>query len=427
MSKFKFNISPRFRSRRFINKFYFSIDIRKSEVFELLNKITQKDTILDYIQLRIGLLHFLNEVLPINSFVATTSYTIFDLINVIISSGKNPIFVDIDKNNLGPDLTELKQLVISKKVNCVIYTYLHGYKTDLSEFANICKEHNCILIEDCAQSLWSLENKICPGFYGDAALFSTGLFKNINTISGGLLCINSKEYFSKKIIDSHKKLKNNLSKEFINRFFYALFFKFITSKLVFPFITFPILKFGFINDLEFINKRAREENNPKIIYRDQKSLLRMNNIQKLLLMMKTKKSISQDFQKKKFIAELYLKDLKLILEKKLIIIPGLNFDYRISNLIQISSNNQIPILCNNRQDLLKFLIKNNIDIAAQHIRNLTNCDIYKKYVNQVAKNSDEISKKIILLPCYPDYPRGEIKKITNLLNQFYFNNFNCEV
>ena len=145
----------------------------------------------------------------------------------------------------------------------------------------------------------------------------------------------------------------------------------------------------------------------------------MNFIQKLLLMMKSKKSISKDFIQKKLIAEFYLKNLKLLLEKKLIVIPGLNTNYSISELTKISSNNQIPLLCKNRKSLLKFLIKNDIDIAAQHIRNLTNCDIYKKYAYQFAENANYVSKHIILLPCYPNYPFSQIKKITILINKFY--------
>ena len=96
-------------------------------------------------------MHYLNIMLPENARIATSSYTIFDMINIIISSGKKPIFVDIDKRNLGPDSKKLIELVINKKVDCVIYTYLHGYKYDITNLA-ICKENNCLLVEDCAQS-----------------------------------------------------------------------------------------------------------------------------------------------------------------------------------------------------------------------------------------------------------------------------------
>ena len=216
-------VYPRFRSRRLIDKFKFNLNLENSDVFKLLKEITRKDTILDYSQLRIGLLHFLNEVLPKGAKVATTSYTIFDMINIIINSGKEPIFVDIEKKNLGPNLEKLIEAVINKKVDCVIYTYLHGYRCNIKKLSDICKKYNCLLIEDCAQSLWSIENDYYPGSFGDIALFSTGLFKNINTISGGLLCINSDSVFANKLTNSHKKLPNKFSKDFVKRFLYAIF------------------------------------------------------------------------------------------------------------------------------------------------------------------------------------------------------------
>lgn len=412
-------VFPRFRSREFINKLNLSFNINNSEVFELLNEITNKDLILDYSQLRIGFLHFLNQVLPSKARIATTSYTIYDMVNIIINSDKVPVFVDIDKKNLGPDLNQLIDLVEKKLVECVIYTYLHGYKCDISELAKVCKKNNCILIEDCAQSLWSFKNKNCPGSFGDAALFSTGLFKNINTISGGLLCINSESRFSKDLVISHKKLKTNLSKEFLNRFFYSLFFKFITSKIIFSILTFPILKFGYLKNLEFINKRAREENNPKYIKREKNSLMRMNFIQKTLIIMKSKKAIKKDFIRKSEIAEFYLINLQVLLRKGLVYIPGFDTTEKPSTFLEISSNNQIPMICQDRGELLKFLTKNNIDIAAQHIRNLSNIKIYKKYSKYPTNNSDEISKTIILLPCYPDYPIQKVKNLTKLINTFY--------
>ena len=415
--------TPRFRARNFINKLNLSTKINESEVFQLLNEITKKDIILDYSQLRIGLLHYLNNTLPKDAKVATTSYTIYDMINIIINSGKKPFFVDINKDNLGPDLEQLKNLVIDKKVDCVIYTYLHGYKCDISNLAKVCKENKCILIEDCAQSLWSYECENCPGSFGDAALFSTGFFKNINTISGGLLCIKSESKFTNKIINSHKKLKNNFSKDFLNRFFYALFFKLITNKIFFAYFTFPVLRFGVQNNFEFINKRAREENNPKYIKRDQSYILRMNTLQKLLIMMQTKESIKKDFFKKAFIAESYLFDLKPFLEKGIIIIPGFKPQNNLAEFREISSYNQIPIICKDREKLLKFLVKNNIDIAAQTIRNLTDLEIYKNYIEKFSTNADYISKTLILLPCYPDYPYKTVKKITRLIIQFYSNIF----
>lgn len=415
------NVYPRFKARNLFNKLNISFNIKNSEVFKLLKETTGKDLILDYSQLRIGLLHYLNVALPKNARIATTSYTIFDMVNIILNSGKKPFFVDIEKENLGPNRDQLINLVINKKVDCIIYTYLHGYKCNIYELSKVCKKYDCLLIEDCAQSLWNCDKSLSslPGSYGDVALFSTGLYKNINTISGGLLCINSNHKISSKLLKEHLKLNNFITKDFLNRFFYSFFFKLITNKYIFPLIIFQILKFGFRNNLEFINKRAREENNPRYINRNKKDILRMNCIQKFLINLKTKKSIIQDYKIKNKLAETYLKNLDNSLIKNHLYIPGLNKDLNYIEFQKISSNNQIPLICKERNELLAFLIKNNFDIAAQHIRNLTSVEIYSSFEQEKTYLSEKISKSLLLLPCYPGFPFSEAIKISKSINKFY--------
>ncbi len=421
MKIFYKNVYPRFKARKLFNKFKFSLNIENSEVFKLLKETTKKDLILDYSQLRISLLHLLNIALPKNARIATTSYTIFDMINIILNSGKKPFFVDIEKENLGPNRDQLINLVINKKVDCIIYTYLHGYKCDIKELSKACKEYDCLLIEDCAQSLWNSENsaKSLPGSFGDVALFSTGLYKNINSISGGLLCINSKHKISSKLLKEHSKLNNFISKDFLNRFLYSFFFKFITNKYIFSLITFKILKYGFTNNLEFINKRAREENNPRYINRNHKDILRMNFIQKLLINFKTKRSFLKDCARKNKLAQIYLENLDRRIINDYINIPGLNEDFNYEELKKISSNNQIPLICKDRDKILQYLINNNFDIAAQHIKNLSSVQIYSSCKKEEIYYSELISKSLILLPCYPDYPLSEAKKISKYINRYY--------
>ena len=415
------NVYPRFKARNLFNKFKLSLNIESSEVYKLLKETTKKDLILDYSQLRIGLLHYLNVALPKNARIATTSYTIFDMVNIIINSGNKPFFVDIEKDNLGPNRDQLINLVINKKVDCIIYTYLHGYRCNIFELSKVCKEYGCILIEDCAQSLWNFDKSVksLPGSFGDLALFSTGLYKNINSISGGLICLNSNHKISSKLIKEHRKLSNFISKDFFKRFFYSFFFQLITNKYIFSFATFQLIKFGFKNNLEFINKRSREENNPRYIKRNYKDILKMNIVQKLLINVKTKKSFLLDIKRKNKLAQTYLENLDNSLFDEYLSIPGLNKDLNYTEFQKISSNNQIPLICKDREKLLNFLINNNFDIAAQHIKNLSSLKIYSSFQKEKIYYSKIISTSLILLPCYPEFPLSEAKQISKYINKFY--------
>tara|TARA_Y100000589_G_C27182245_1_gene641265 strand:+ start:1393 stop:2652 length:1260 start_codon:yes stop_codon:yes gene_type:complete len=416
---------PRFQSRPFFRKFINS-NKEEEDIKSFILKVSQKDIILDYSQLRIGCFHFLLKALPKGSTVATSCYTIFDMVNIIISAGHKPFFVDIDMKNLGPNISEIEKLVQSKSVDAVIYTHLHGYKADLKMLSETCKKNNCILIEDCAQSLWNTtwdqKSNYIPGKYGDASIYSSGFFKNINTICGGLVAIKNDFDYSQEIINSYKYLKPKITYDFIYRSFYGLLFKIVTTDLFFNFLLFPVLKISWAKNLIWINKRAREENNPRYIHRDNKDVFRMNLLQRFILKFQNKKALDNDYFIKRNLAKIYLNELKDLIDKKIIYIPGVYIKNSEYSLDGIASYNQIPILTNNRKKLLNFLISEGFDIAAQHIRNLSRTAPYNKYKKVNDKNASYVVDRIILLPCYPTYKEKNVYDLCKKIKSFYHDN-----
>lgn len=418
-------VQPRFKPRGFL-RFNFG-DIKdylqgEIDVENFLKKITGKRNILNYSQLRIALMHFLLSEIPYGSNVVTSCYTIYDMVNVIISAGHNPIFVDIDKENLCPNINQIIKLVESKKVKAVIFTHLHGYNVSLNLLKKICNKNNCILIEDCAQSLWNPEwtnSRDVPGSYGDVALFSTGFFKAINSISGGYLLFNDSENKFLNLQRDYLEIKSEISTDFINRFIYGLIFYLLTSKFVFKIFLFPVLKYSRKNKIEFVNKRAREENNPKLIKRTKKSILKMNFFQRIFIKLQDVKKLNSDYQKRKLIANIYLEDLKVLIKRDKLIIPGVGNKSMKLSMNHFSIFYQIPVICKNPEKLIDYLYDNNIDIAKQHIKNLSNYNSYKKYSREPNIIADKISKNLILLPCYPNLHKDYIKKITNAILKFY--------
>ena len=411
---------PRFQSRPLLRSHAKSI--KPLEIKSFLLKTSGKDVILDYSQLRIACFHFLSNALPKGSTVATSCYTIFDMVNVIINAGHKPFFVDIEKENLGPSIPQLIELVRTEKVQAVIYTHLHGYRADLSSLASCCKEKNCLLIEDCAQSLWNKNwDKIdfVPGSFGTAAVYSTGFFKGINTICGGLLTFNKDFHSSEKIINSHRSLKRKFSYDFIYRSVYAVLFKIVTTDLFFNFILFPVLKISWSRNFVWMNKRAREENNPRYIHREKNDILRMNLLQRFLLFFQSKNSLDKDYLVKLNLSNIYFSELEDLIKNKIINIPGiLEKDGRLT-LEGISSLNQIPMLVSNRKEFLDFLIFEGFDIAAQHIRNLSQTPPYDKYQKINDFVAEDVVKKIILLPCYPSYSAKNVYDLCKKIRTFY--------
>ena len=77
------------------------------------------------------------------------------------------------------------------------------------------------------------------------------------------------------------------------------------------------------------------------------------------------------------------------------------------------------MLSANRKALLDFLIADGFDIAAQHIRNLSETPPYDKYQCNEAKVTRDVVNKIILLPCYPNYPEKNVFDLCKNIKKFY--------
>ena len=422
-------IKPRLKPRRVIGNIaeYFEIKNNYGAISEL-GKSIKKDQTYFYAQMRIGLLHVLSTLIEKGSHVCTTSYTIYEINNIIRASGNIPVMVDINMDSLGPDIQMLKHAAISTNAKAIIYTHLHGYRSNIESLYQFCTRNGILLIEDCAQSLWLrdwLDNTdlTLPGQSCDIALFSSGFFKSINTIAGGILMIKKDSEYCKSLDNSYSKLKRKITKDYLIRSLYGVFFAIITNKYVFNTVTFPILKLGSCKNIEAINKRAREENNPSFTPRSLKDCLKASRLQTLLMKLKTSNAITVDFMRKKELKYCYLQNLRALMKSGKCLIPGIVAIDNEYVLNDITCLNQIPLQAHNSNELIKFLIANNIDIAKQHIKNLSDSFPEGSIIYSEALNARKTSKDLILLPCYPELKIYDIQRICKLINNFYhFNN-----
>jgi len=118
--------------------------------------------------------------------VILPAYTVWDVPAVIIALGLKPVFVDISPEDYNMDINLIKN-AISKKTKFILATHLYGYPCDIDPILQIAEKYNLRIIEDCAQSLGARYKGKMVGAFGELAYFSFGLFKNLNTLSGGMV------------------------------------------------------------------------------------------------------------------------------------------------------------------------------------------------------------------------------------------------
>lgn len=124
--------------------------------------------------------------------VITTPITWVATANVVLTVGARPVFVDIDPRTRNIDLDAV-EAAITPRTRAIIPVYLSGLPVDMDRLYAIAKRHNLRVIEDAAQAIDSRWRGQRIGAFGDLVSFSFQANKNITTIEGGCLVMNSPE------------------------------------------------------------------------------------------------------------------------------------------------------------------------------------------------------------------------------------------
>ena len=95
-------------------------------------------------------------------------------------------FVDIDKDSLNIDVSEVKQ-AITPKTKAVFAVNLLGNICELEELRRICDEHGLVLIEDNCESFGATHRSKHCATYGAAGTFSFFFSHHLQTMEGGMV------------------------------------------------------------------------------------------------------------------------------------------------------------------------------------------------------------------------------------------------
>lgn len=89
------------------------------------------------------------------------------------------------------ELVDIEQ-ALDRKPDVLLVCYNFGYLPEqMGKIAALCRKNKTILIEDCAHALGAEQDGVLAGGFGDYALYSFGITKNIG-FSGGILASNTR-------------------------------------------------------------------------------------------------------------------------------------------------------------------------------------------------------------------------------------------
>lgn len=127
--------------------------------------------------------------LPPGSEVLLTPITIPDMVNVIVSAGLRPRFVDVDVRGLSYGTEALHRAIraASGGARAMVLTYLYGMvPPNLGEILALAERHGLRVIEDVSQSLGAEYRGARLGTLGDVGFASLSSLKLCGSLFGGM-------------------------------------------------------------------------------------------------------------------------------------------------------------------------------------------------------------------------------------------------
>ncbi|MDQ0317621.1 DegT/DnrJ/EryC1/StrS family aminotransferase [Amorphus orientalis] len=132
--------------------------------------------------------------------VLVPGYLWVSCVSAVVRSGAIPRLVDIDETFcIDPEDLERKIGPRSRAVLCV---HMSGAPGRIGEIARICKARGLALIEDCAQAAGAKSGGTPVGRFGDIAIFSFQLNKNLTSGDGGMIVCEDDALF-RRIVALH--------------------------------------------------------------------------------------------------------------------------------------------------------------------------------------------------------------------------------
>lgn len=337
--------------------------------------------------------------------VIMSPYTIADVANMVVLAGGRPVFVDVDPATCNIDATGVRES-ITKTTGAIIVTHLHGVSAEVKDICAIGREHDIPVVEDCAQALGARVAGKRVGTFGCAGVFSFGLYKNVNTLLGGALVTNDVAMFE----ELRRELRDYPLQPFgplLKKFVKGITLQLSTSRPLFRTLVFPMFRYAFLNDIEVINRFAKTELDVR-----RKEVVPQNYLSRI-----------RPFQARCVISQLDRVDKNNtqrierahIYHEHLSGIDGLTLPPFEADGSQIYT--YYPVQVDDRAELLRYLMKSDIDVGSQHYHNLSLLEGFSHFPGDCPKTSSVV-ENLILLPTYPRYPKSCVHKAAKKIVEY---------
>lgn len=112
-----------------------------------------------------------------------------------IQLGMEPILCECDKDTLGIDIENLKEIIREHNPSVLMVVHVLAFPNKMNEIIKLCEENDIILLEDSCESIGSKYEDKLTGSFGLMSTFSFYYGHHISTIEGGMISTDNYEMY----------------------------------------------------------------------------------------------------------------------------------------------------------------------------------------------------------------------------------------
>lgn len=355
---------------------------------------------------RVGIYVTIRALIEPGQKVVLSPYTISDVINMVICAGGSPVFADLEPDTCNVDAKDVARLV-DGDTGAVMVTHLHGLACDMDPIVQVCRDRGVPLVEDAAQAFGARYHDRPLGTFGDAGIYSFGMYKNLNAFFGGMV-VTPRD-------DLHARLRRDVDSfplqetgYYLTKAASGLATDVATWPPLFKSLTYRIFRFGFLNQIAALNNQITVDQFPELKRELPESYLRRLTPMQARIVLSQLAHVDDAIRARIEHARLYHEALRDV--------PGLRLPPMRSDFSHTYT--YFPIQVDDRQALLRHMMSERCDVAAQHLKNCAGLECFEEWQRD-CPNAARTAESVVLLPTYPRYSRADIARNVRVLREYF--------
>ncbi len=117
----------------------------------------------------------------------------------ILAIGAFPFYIDVEPDTMLLDVPALTRAIHNESPKAVIVTHLYGRMAAMEEILSAARASNTRVVEDCAQAHGAGRNDRKAGSYGDIGCFSFYPTKNLGALGDGGAVVTNSDVLAEKV------------------------------------------------------------------------------------------------------------------------------------------------------------------------------------------------------------------------------------